>query len=76
VPTGTDLLGDFKSMLEGLVTRTLRQYSKHGWKICTIETSQTLSLLDTVNEVIFLAVIGVERLKGFQVQGGFALLTP
>jgi len=34
---------------------------------CILETSQTLSLLDTVNEVIFLTVIG--RKKAFSFQG-------
>ena len=39
-----------------------------GILLNVLKTSQTLSLLDTVNEVIFLALLDVQRLKGFQLQ--------
>jgi len=39
-----------------------------GILLNVLETSQTLSLLDTVNEVISSLLLDVERLKGFQLQ--------
>ena len=68
VPTGTDVLGDLKSVLEGFGNPCLKTVATlnhpvfrreiFGILLNVLETSQTLSLLHTVNEVIFLAVIG------------------
>ena len=47
-----------------------------GILLNVLETSQTLSLLDTVNEVIFVAAIGRWKAKRLSAAGCFAPLTP
>ena len=58
------------------VASTVSRREIFGILLNVLETSQTLNLLDTVNKVIFLAVIGRWKAKRFSASGGLRPLTP